>query len=75
MQKLLLAKQEAQSYITGRKKTAESAFQIAKETVEALSAKNIVLTDQQRNALIADLLYMICDSESSRLDFYRIKDE
>lgn len=75
MQKLLLAKQEAQAYITGRKKTAESAFQIAKETVEALSAQNILLTEQQRNALVSDLLYMICDPDSSRLDFYRIKDE
>jgi regulator of protease activity HflC (stomatin/prohibitin superfamily) len=75
MQRLLLAKQQAQAYITGRKKTAESAFQIAKETVEAFSAQNIALTDQQKNALISDILYMICDHKSSKLDFYRIKDE
>jgi len=71
MQKMLLAKQEAQAYITSRKLTAESAFNVASETIRALKAQNIPLSPQQQNALVADLLFMICDPTRPQINFYQ----
>lgn len=72
MQKLLLAKQEAQAYITGRKEIAESAFKIAQETLSSLNAQNIQLSEKERNALIINLTFMICDPAKPKLNFYEL---
>lgn len=67
LEKLTLARQIAQSYVTGKKAVAEGAMGIVEKTVLALRAQNIELTDRERDALLTDLLYMICNNDNFAL--------
>lgn len=71
MQKLLLAKQEAESYIRGRKQIAEGAVGIAAETLEHLKRNGVQLTQVETAALVADLTKIICQPEDMSLQFFK----
>ncbi len=69
MQKLLLARQEAEAYITGRRTIAQGAVSVLSETLKNLQKEDIKLSPSERNALIVDLIYMIIQSDDVKIRF------
>jgi hypothetical protein len=69
MCKHLMAKQEAQAYINGRKAIAESATSIMATTVKKLQKDNIQLTPKEKNALVMELIYMIMQNDEVKVRF------
>lgn len=73
MQKLTLARQIAQSYVTGKKTIAEGAMGIVEKTVISLRKRGLELTEQERDALVTDLIYMICNNDNFALKLNKIE--
>jgi hypothetical protein len=69
MQKLLLAKQEAQAFVNGRKTIALGATSIIESTLTKLKEQRIQLTQQEKNALAVNLTYMICHGNKVSLEY------
>lgn len=73
IQKLTLARQIAQTYVTGKKTIADGAMGILEKTVKSLRKQGIELTDQERDALLTELLYMICNNDNFALKMNKIE--
>ena len=65
----LMAEQEAQAYINGRKTIANGAVSISSETVKKLEKENLQLTPVEINALAVDLIYMIIQNDDVKIRF------
>lgn len=67
MEKLLLAKQEAEAYIKGRNAIAKSAIGIVEDTLASLNERGIELSDENKRSLVTHLIFMI--THQSDMDF------
>ena len=71
IQKLLLAEQEAQAYVTGKRTIAEGATSIVKLTMDNLKKKDIQLSKEDTDALVVNLTYAIIDNENLSISHYQ----
>lgn len=67
MEKILLAQQQAEAYIRGRKAIAEGAIGIIEETIKSLEQKNIILNREETAALTSHLITIICNQGGTDL--------
>lgn len=73
MEKLLLAKQEAEAYIRGREAVAKSSMDIVEETLKSLQEKGIELNDEDKNSLVMHLIFMMCNEKELLLNITQME--
>lgn len=73
IEKLTLARQIAQTYVTGKRTIAKGAMGILESTLISLRQRGFELTDHERDALLADLVYMICNNDNFTLNLNKIE--